>query len=44
LFTTEVGLMSAAGILCLLGIGVCFQPDMSKPMHEDKASAAQHKP
>jgi hypothetical protein len=44
LFTTDVGLMSAAGILFMLGMGVFFLRYMSRHMHEDEASAAPRKP
>ena len=42
--TTDVGLMSAAGILFMLGMAVFFVRYFFKHMHEDEARAAQRKP
>jgi hypothetical protein len=44
LMTTDVGLMSAAGILFTLGMGVFYFRYFMKHMHEDEARALQHKP
>jgi hypothetical protein len=44
LMTTDVGLMSAAGILFMLGMAVFFLRYFLKHMREDEARAAQHKP
>ena len=44
LMTTDVGLMSAAGILFMLGMGVFFLRYFFKRMREDEARAAQRKP
>jgi hypothetical protein len=39
LFTTDVGLMSAAGIAFMLGMGVFYVRYMLKHMHDDEARA-----
>jgi len=44
LMTTDVGLMSAAGILFMSGMGVFFLRYFFKHMREDEARAAQRKP
>lgn len=41
LMTTDVGLMSAAGILFMLGMGAYFLRYFIKHMHEDEARAAK---
>jgi hypothetical protein len=43
LMTTDAGLMSAAGILFMLGMGVFYLRYFLKHMHEDEARASQHK-
>ena len=43
LMTTDVGLMSAAGILFMLGMGVFFVRYFYKHMLEDEAREAQRK-
>ena len=43
LFTTDVGLMSAAGIAFMLGMGVFFIRYFTKHMKEDAARAEQAK-
>jgi hypothetical protein len=44
LMTTDVGLMSAAGILFMLGMGAFFFRYFMKHMHEDEARALHRKP
>ena len=44
LVTTDVGLMSAAGILFMLGMGVFYYRYFMKHMHDDEVSALQRKP
>ena len=44
LMTTDVGLMSAAGILFMLGMGAFFLRYFFKHMHDDEARALQRKP
>ena len=44
LMTTDVGLMSAAGILFMLGMGAFYFRYFVKHMHDDEARAFQHKP
>lgn len=41
LFTTDVGLMSVAGIVFMLGMGVFFIRYFIRHMKEDAASAEQ---
>ena len=41
LFTTDVGLMSVAGIAFMLGMGVFFIRYFSRHMKEDAANAEQ---
>lgn len=41
LFTTDVGLMSAAGIVFMLGMGVFFVRYFFRHMREDAAKAEQ---
>ncbi len=41
LFTTDVGLMSVAGIVFMLGMGVFFIRYFFRHMKEDAASAEQ---
>jgi hypothetical protein len=43
LMTTDVGLMSAAGILFMLGMGAFYFRYFMKHMHEDEARALQRK-
>jgi len=43
LLTTDVGLMSAAGILFMLGMGVFYLRYFMKHMHDDEAQAARLK-
>ena len=43
LMTTDVGLISAAGILFMLGMGAYFLRYFIKHMHEDEARAAKSK-
>lgn len=43
LLTTDVGLMSAAGILFMLGMGAFFLRYFVKHMHEDEARARRAK-
>ena len=43
LMTTDVGLMSAAGILFMVGMGVFFVRYFYKHMREDEAREAQRK-
>ena len=43
LMTSDAGLMSAAGILFMLGMGVFFLRFFVKHMHEDEARAAPRK-
>jgi hypothetical protein len=40
-FTTDYGLLSAAGIAFMLGMGVFFLRYMSRHIREDTASAAR---
>jgi hypothetical protein len=44
LMTTDVGLMSAAGILITLGMGAFYFRYFMKHMHEDEVRARQRKP
>ena len=44
LMTTDVGLMSAAGILFMLGMGAFFLRYFMKHMHDDEARARLRKP
>ena len=44
LMTTDAGLMSAAGILFTLGMGVFYFRYFMKHMHDDEALVAQRKP
>jgi hypothetical protein len=44
LMTTDVGLMSAAGILFMLGMGAFYFRHFMKHMHDDEARALQRKP
>ena len=44
LMTTDVGLMSAAGIVFMLGMGVFYYRYFVKHMHDDEARALQRKP
>ncbi len=44
LMTTDVGLMSAAGILFMLGMGGFFLRYFFKHMREDEARAARRNP
>ena len=44
LMTTDGGLMSAAGILFMLGMGVFFLHYFIKHLREDKARAKQRQP
>ncbi len=44
LFTTDVGLMSAAGILFMLGMGVFYVRYFLRHMHEDEQRARLNKP
>ncbi len=44
LFTTDVGLMSAAGIAFMLGMGVFFVRFFLKHIREDAERAEQAKP
>jgi hypothetical protein len=41
LFTTDVGLMSAAGIAFMLGMAVFFVRFFLKHMHDEEARVAQ---
>lgn len=41
LFTTEVGLMSAAGLTFMLGMGVFFIRYIIKHVREDEANASK---
>jgi len=41
--TTDVGLMSAAGMLFMLGMGGFYLRYFFKHMHEDEANAARQK-
>ena len=41
LFTSDVGLMSAAGIIFMLGMGVFYVRYFLRHMHEDEAAAAR---
>jgi len=43
LVTTDVGLMSLAGILFMLGMGGFYLRYFFKHMHDDAARAARHK-
>jgi len=43
LLTTDVGLMSAAGLLFMLGMAVFFLRYFFRHMREDEARAAQRK-
>lgn len=43
LMTTDVGLMSAAGILFMLGMGAFYLRYFLKHMHDDEARAIHHK-
>ncbi len=43
LLSTDVGLMSAAGILFMLGMGVFYLRYFMKHMHEDEARAGKPK-
>ena len=43
LMTTDVGLMSAAGILFMLGMAVFFVRYFVQHMYEDEARAARRK-
>jgi hypothetical protein len=44
LMTSDVGLMSAAGILFMLGMGAFYFRYFMKHMHDDEARVAQRKP
>ena len=44
LVSTDVGLMSAAGILFMIGIGVFYLRYLMKHKHDDEARNAQTKP
>jgi hypothetical protein len=44
LMTTDAGLMSAAGILFMLGMVVFYFRFFMKHMHDDEVSALQRKP
>ena len=44
LMTTDVGLMSAAGMLFMLGMGAFYFRYFMKHMHDDEAHALQRKP
>ena len=44
LTTTDAGLMSAAGILFMLGMGVFYLHDFIKHMCNDEARAARSQP
>lgn len=44
LMTSDVGLMSVAGILFMLGMGAFFLRYFMKHMHDDEARVAQRKP
>ena len=44
LITSDAGLMSAAGILFMLGMGVFYFRYFMKHMHDDEARARQRKP
>jgi hypothetical protein len=43
LMTTDVGLMSAAGIVFMLGMGALYFRYFMKHMHEDEVQALQRK-
>ena len=43
LFTTDVGLMSAAGLLFMLAMGAFYLRYFLKHMHDDEAKAARPK-
>jgi hypothetical protein len=43
LMTSDVGLMSAAGILFMLGMGAFYFRYFMKHMHDDEARAGQRK-
>ena len=43
LMTTDVGLMSAAGIIFMLGMGAFYFRYFMKHMHDDDARARQRK-
>jgi hypothetical protein len=43
LMTTDVGLMSAAGILFMLGMGAFYLRYFLKHMHDDEVRALQRK-
>ncbi|WIT10144.1 DUF3149 domain-containing protein [Paucibacter sediminis] len=43
LFTSDVGLMSAAGLLFMLGMGVFYIRYFLRHIAEDAAAAQQHK-
>ena len=44
LFTSDVGLMSAAGIAFMLGMGVFYWRYFTRHMREDAAAAARARP
>lgn len=44
LLTTDVGLMSAAGMLFMLGMGVFYVRYFMKHMHDDAARAGNRRP
>lgn len=44
LLTTDVGLMSAAGLVFMLGMGVFFLRYFMKHMHEDEVRSGRPKP
>jgi len=44
LMTTDVGLMSAGGILFMLGMGAFYLRYFFKHMHEDEARASRREP
>ncbi len=44
LFTSDVGLMSAAGLLFMLGMGVFYVRYFLRHMHEDELRAKALKP
>ncbi len=44
LLTTDVGLMSATGLLFMLGMGVFYLRYFTTHMHDDEARAAGNKP